>query len=112
MKHIILDTDIGGDADDIFALLLAINSPELKIDLIVTSDEHKSHRARYTEEYLELINTKIPVVAGLDVGNTKLFLVDKQIKDNQRTVDENFLEAMKKVVEKNDMTHYVCIGTQ
>ncbi|MBS9784147.1 nucleoside hydrolase [Candidatus Gracilibacteria bacterium] len=112
MKHIILDTDLGGDADDIFALLFAINSPELKIDLIVTSDEYKSHRARYTEEFLEMIDVKIPVVAGLDVGNTKLFVVENQIKDTKRKVDENFLEAIKQVVEKNEMTHYVCIGTQ
>lgn len=112
MKHIILDTDLGGDADDIFALLFAIHSPELKIDLIVTSDEHKSHRARYTEEFLELININIPIVAGLDVGNTKLFVVGEQIKDKQRIVNNNFLEEIKKVVEMNDVTHYVCIGPQ
>ncbi len=112
MKHVILDTDLGGDADDIFALLFAIHSPELKIDLIVTSDEHNSHRARYTEEFLELIHADIPVVAGLDVGNTKLFVVDEQIKDKQRVVNNNFLEEIKKVIEKNELTHYVCIGPQ
>ncbi len=112
MKNIILDTDLGGDADDIFALLFAIHSPELKIDLIVTNDEYKSHRARYTEEFLEMIDVKTPVVAGLDVGNTKLFVVEGQIKDKNRKVNENFLEEIKKVVEKNDITHYVCIGPQ
>ncbi|MCA9352023.1 nucleoside hydrolase [Patescibacteria group bacterium] len=112
MKHIILDTDVGGDVDDILALLFAIHSPEFQIDLIVTSDEYKSHRARYAEEFLELISVKIPVVAGLDVGNTKLFVVNKQIKNPHRVVNTNFLEEIKKVIQKNDLTYYVCIGPQ
>jgi hypothetical protein len=51
VKHVILDTDIGGDPDDAFALLLGLNSPEINIDLIVTSDEHKGHRAEFARKF-------------------------------------------------------------
>ena len=39
MKNIILNTDIGGDFDDILALVLALNSPEIKIEGVITTKE-------------------------------------------------------------------------
>lgn len=112
MKHIILDTDLGGDADDVLALLFALNSPELHIDLIVTSDEHKGDRARYAKEFLSLVKRRIPVVSGVDLGHEKLFVTNKQIINKKRPVNSKFLEAMKCVIEKNKITYYVCIGPQ
>lgn len=55
VNHVILDTDIGGDPDDTFALLLALNSPEISLDLIVTSDEHRGHREAFANELLKKI---------------------------------------------------------
>ena len=40
----ILDTDIGYDPDDLFALILLLKSKELKLDLIVTGDDKYGKR--------------------------------------------------------------------
>ncbi len=50
----ILDTDIGYDPDDLFALLLLLNSPELKPNLIITGDEVCGKRAILTKKVFEL----------------------------------------------------------
>lgn len=112
IKKIILDTDIGGDPDDMFALLLALNSSEIKIELIVTSDEHKGDRAKFIKKFLSLCGKKIDVVSGIDLGNTKYFLVKYLIKDYKTKVDFDYLEKIKNIVEKNKLTYYVCIGPQ
>ena len=37
MSAVILDTDIGMDVDDVWALTLLLNCPELEVKLITTS---------------------------------------------------------------------------
>jgi len=76
---VILDTDIGFDPDDLFALLLLLNSPELKIDLIVTGDEVEGKRAVFTKKILDQCGRQdIKVVQGEDLGN-HYFVVDKLV---------------------------------
>jgi pyrimidine-specific ribonucleoside hydrolase len=112
VKHIILDTDIGGDPDDIFDLLLELNSPELKLELIVTNDEHKGDRARFAKKFLSLLGKKVPVAAGIDLKNTKYLLIEELIKDYKPKVDFNYLKKIKEVVDKNKITYYACMGPQ
>lgn len=112
MKHIILDTDLGGDPDDLFTLIFALNSPELNIDLIVTNDEHKGDRVRFTKKFFQIFAKEAPIVAGLDKGYDKCFVVGDMIKETNFEVQTNFVEQIKEVVEKNDLTYYVCIGPQ
>lgn len=109
-KHIILDTDIGGDPDDVFALLLALYSPEIQIDLIVTSDEHKGHRAVFAKKILQLLGKKIPVVKGIDLGNSKCCQICDFV--SEKLNQENYSNKIKQVVEKNSKTYYVCIAPQ
>jgi len=112
MKNIILDTDLGGDPDDLFALIMTMNSPELQLDLIVTNDEHKGDRVRFTKKFFQIFGKEVPIVAGIDVGKTTCFVVGDMIKDYDTDVQTNFIEQIKEVVEKNDLTYYVCIGPQ
>ena len=112
MKHIILDTDLGGDPDDIFTLLLALNSPELNVDLVVTNDEHNGDRVRFTKKIFHLLGKEVPIVAGTDLGNKKCFVVDDLIENKDQPVNNHFLEEIKNIVENNEITHYVCIGPQ
>ncbi len=109
VKHIILDTDIGGDPDDFFALLLALNSPEIKIDLIVTCDEHKGHRASFTKQILKKLKKDIPVVQGKDIGHDLCLVCDFAKKDK---IEKDYLAKLKEVVEKNSKTYYVCISPE
>src|SRR3569833_1533314 len=62
---VIIDTDIGDDIDDAFALALALKSPELKVLGITTTFGDTGMRARIVERYLkEVGRTDIPVFAG------------------------------------------------
>ncbi|HEY6489740.1 MAG: nucleoside hydrolase [Terracidiphilus sp.] len=62
---VILDTDIGDDIDDAFALALALRSPELKILGVTTTFGDTELRARLLERYLTAVGrSDIPVAAG------------------------------------------------
>lgn len=62
---VIIDTDIGDDIDDAFALGLALKSPELKILGVTTTFGNTELRARLVERYLKAVGrADIPVFAG------------------------------------------------
>jgi purine nucleosidase len=70
----ILDTDIGDDIDDAFALALALRSPEFKILGITTAFGDTELRARLLDRYLEAVNWKgIPVAAGVPTAHENVF---------------------------------------
>jgi inosine-uridine nucleoside N-ribohydrolase len=62
---VIIDTDIGDDIDDAFALGLALKSPELKILGVTTTFGNTEMRARLVDRYLKAVGrSDIPVFAG------------------------------------------------
>lgn len=62
---VIIDTDIGDDIDDAFALGLALKSPELKVLGVTTTFGNTELRARLVERYLRAVGrSDIPVFAG------------------------------------------------
>src|SRR5215470_18889022 len=64
-EKIIIDTDIGDDVDDAFALALAVKSPELKVLGVTTTFGDTETRARIVDRLLgEVGRTDIPVMAG------------------------------------------------
>lgn len=63
---VILDTDIGDDIDDAFALALILRSPELHLIGIETAYGDTELRARLVDRYLAAVGrTDIPVLAGV-----------------------------------------------
>jgi len=63
---VILDTDIGDDIDDTWALALALKSPELDLKLVVTDFGNTEQRARLAARVLELAGrTDIPIGIGI-----------------------------------------------
>jgi purine nucleosidase len=62
---VIIDTDIGDDIDDAFALALALKSPELKVLGVTTTFGNTEMRARLVDRYLKAVGRNhIPVFAG------------------------------------------------
>ena len=62
---VIIDTDIGDDIDDAFALALALKSPELKLLGVTTTFGNTELRARLLDRYLNAVGrSDIPVFAG------------------------------------------------
>ncbi len=63
---VILDTDIGDDIDDAFALGLVLKSPELKLLGMTTEFGDTELRARIVDRYLKSVGRgDIPVLAGV-----------------------------------------------
>jgi inosine-uridine nucleoside N-ribohydrolase len=68
ITRVILDTDIGTDIDDAFALALIINSPELQLLGVTTVSGDTAARARLAAKFLWEAGGKwrqVPVVAGV-----------------------------------------------
>jgi len=64
-QMVILDTDIGDDIDDAFALALVLRSPEIEVLGITTEFGDTELRARLLDRYLKAVGrTDIPVAAG------------------------------------------------
>ena len=63
---VILDTDIGDDIDDTWALALALKSPELDVRLVVTDFGNTEQRAKLVARVLELAGrTDVPIGIGI-----------------------------------------------
>ncbi|HKW56718.1 MAG TPA: nucleoside hydrolase [Candidatus Acidoferrum sp.] len=70
-EKIIIDTDIGDDIDDAFAVALALRSPELEILGISTTFGDTQARAKILDRMLGEAGRKdIPVLAGTPTHNT------------------------------------------
>jgi inosine-uridine nucleoside N-ribohydrolase len=65
---VILDTDIGDDIDDTWALAFLLKSPELDLKLAVGDYGKASYRARLLAKFLQTAGrTDVPVGVGLDI---------------------------------------------
>jgi len=68
-EKVIIDTDIGDDVDDAFALALAVKSPELQVLGITTAFGETDVRARIVDRFLgEVGRGDIPVMMGKATG--------------------------------------------
>ena len=73
-QKVILDTDIGDDIDDAFALALALRSPELQILGVTTTFGDTELRAKLASRLLsEAGRSDIPVVAGAPTKTSNVF---------------------------------------
>src|ERR1700733_13915688 len=68
-KPVILDTDIGDDIDDTWALGLLLKSPELDAKLVVGDFGSAPYRAKLLAKFLQTAGrTDIPVGVGVETG--------------------------------------------
>jgi purine nucleosidase len=69
MLKLHIDTDIGGDIDDLCALALALSWPDVELLAVTTVAEHQGKRAGYTRYALRLAGrADVPVAAGADAA--------------------------------------------
>jgi len=67
---VILDTDIGDDIDDTWALALLLKSPELDVKLVTTDTGNTTYRAKIVAKMLEAADrTDIPIGIGLHLSD-------------------------------------------
>lgn len=69
MPYIHLDTDLGGDIDDLCALALLLRRPQVHLTGITTVAEAGGRRAGYVRAVLAMAGqAEVPVAAGADVA--------------------------------------------
>ena len=83
-EKVIIDTDIGDDIDDAFAVALALRSPELEILGITTTFGDTETRAKLLDRFLvEVGRPEIPVAAGVPTTPKSNFTQRRYAENNR-----------------------------
>lgn len=115
---VILDTDIGTDIDDTWALGLMLKSPELDVKLITTTTGDTHYRAKIVCKMLDIagradIPVGIGIVQEMDLLAKKQaqWVEDYNLDQFQGKVHENGIEAMiRTIMDSPDVIKLICIG--
>ncbi len=96
---IILDTDIGDDIDDTWALAMLLNSPELEVKLITTAVGNTTYRAKLVARLLEIAGrTDVPVGVGIHeddaVGSQGPWVADYDLSTYPGTIKADGVDAL------------------
>ena len=84
---IIIDTDIGDDIDDAYAIRLALETPSLEILGITTVFRNALKRAKIVKGLLKKCDSQIPVHAGEDMPISQA--VNKLVYEKEIALDED-----------------------
>jgi len=87
MEYVLIDTDIGDDIDDAFALSLALHSKELQVVAVTTVFRNTLCRARQTEKLMAVFGTEVPVYAGIGLpmdGTIPAFSYDSTLSTQEK----------------------------
>jgi len=120
---VILDTDIGGDIDDTWALAMLLKSPELDVKLVCSDTGHAVYRASIIAKMLEVAGrTDVPVGLGLNFSNTDgasdfsrfpqgPFVADYDLSTYPGTVHEDGVGAIiDTIMNSPEPVTLLCIG--
>lgn len=97
---VILDTDIGDDIDDTWALALLLQSPELDLKLVVGDYGKAPYRAKLLAKFLQRAGrSDVPVGVGIDVepkgdGHQAAWIKDYELKSYPGKVLTNGVQAI------------------
>ncbi len=110
---ILLDTDIGDDIDDTWALCQALGTPELEVRLIVTASQNTPVKARLVARILERLGrTDIPVGIGKQTDdapiNQQSWLGDYSLKQYPGAVLEDGVSALIEHIRAMDPPVTLC----
>ncbi len=115
---VILDTDIGDDIDDTWALAMLLKSPELDVKLVAADTADTTYRAKIIARILEVAGrTDIPVAVGIpDVGRPTrktqaTWVEDYNLEDYSGDVRLDGVQAIiDTIMESPDPVTLICIG--
>lgn len=113
---VILDTDIGFDVDDVWALAFLLRCPELDIKLIVTDTGDTHYSAQIVAKLLQVAGrTDIPVGIGIPLDETQrtheAWLDDFNMDDYSGEVLLDGVGAICDTVQRSaEKVSIICIG--
>ena len=112
----VLDTDIGHDVDDVWALAFLLRCPELDVKLITTSTGDTVYRARLVAKILELMGcTHIPIGIGIPLDDNPhthdAWLGDYDLDQYSGTILPDGVGAIcDTIMQADDKVSLICIG--
>jgi inosine-uridine nucleoside N-ribohydrolase len=113
---VILDTDIGSDIDDAWALTMLLKSPELDVKLVLTDTGDTLYRAKIAAKMLELAGrVDVPVGVGIhqDGGTSPQaeWVAGYDLDQYPGVVYREGVQALvHKIMESPEPVSLVCIG--
>ena len=115
-RPVILDTDIGDDIDDTWALLMLLRMPELDLKLAVSDFGNAVYRCRLLAKLLELTGrTDVPIGIGGGKedrpGQQSSWLGDYQLDEYPGVVHEDGIQAIINTIQASPVpVTLLCIG--
>lgn len=120
MRRIVLDTDMGTDADDALCLALALAAPEVELVAVTTVSADATRRARIARRLLDLAGRpEVPVHAGEDApsggGGGFLWLGDEGDfvlgpGEPAPVAAEPAVDALARLLRRDDGLEIVAVG--
>ncbi len=113
---VILDTDIGSDIDDTWALTMMLKSPELDVKLVMTDTGNTTYRAKIAARMLEIgKRTDVPVGIGIrfsdNTGPQEPWVAGYQLSSYPGVIYENGVDALiRTIMDSPDPITLICIG--
>ncbi len=113
---VILDTDIGSDIDDTWALAMLLKSPELDVRLVTSGMGDTVYRARIIAKMLQVAGrTDVPVGVGVRAGSgggpQGPWVEGYELDDYPGTVFDDGVQAMLEVLgAAAEPVTLICIG--
>ncbi len=113
---VILDTDIGFDIDDTWALGFLLKCPELDVKLITTSTDNTPLKARLVAKFLENTGrTDIPIGIGpsknQEKGKLYRWIEDYELSQYPGSVHENGIDVLcSTILDSSDPVTLIAIG--
>ena len=113
---VILDTDIGTDIDDAWALAMMLKSPELDVKLVVTDTGNTTYRAKIVAKMLEAgERTDVPVGIGIhlsdETGGQENWVEKYDLSSYPGTVHEDGVDALiQTIMNSPEPVTLICIG--
>jgi inosine-uridine nucleoside N-ribohydrolase len=114
---VILDTDIGDDIDDTWALGMLLKCPELDLKLVVSDNGKAQYRSKLLAKFLETARrTDVAVGVGLDIepsreGGQAAWVKDYELKSYPGKIHQDGVQALvDTIMQSREKITLICIG--
>jgi inosine-uridine nucleoside N-ribohydrolase len=111
---VILDTDLGDDIDDTWALCMMLGCPQIELELIVTASDDTAIKTRLVAKILERIGrTDIPLGMGKKTSENAIhqaeWLGDYQLDAYKGVVHEDGVQALIELINASKEKVTLCV---
>lgn len=109
-RKIIIDTDIGDDIDDAFAILFAVLSEKFEILGVTTVFRNSLHRGRIAKALLKSAGADVPVYVGADEpldGKVPIFPFEGTDADGKPMIPHYFPDMAEERIEREPAENFI-----